>query len=115
MNERVHELKTWPRHFEAAARGEKPFEVRRNDRGFAVGDTLHLREWQPHYFEDGEWNHGGHYTGREFRARVTFVLEAPADGDIPYIGLEEGFCVMGIKPYIGSEFAALGAAAGAGA
>lgn len=42
-----HELKTWPRYFDAVKRGDKSFEVRRDDRGYAVGDTLVLREFEP--------------------------------------------------------------------
>lgn len=43
----MHELKTWPPYFEAVAKGEKTFEVRKNDRGFRRGDVLCLREWDP--------------------------------------------------------------------
>lgn len=44
----VHELKCWPSQFDAIERGDKTFEVRRNDdRDFAVGDVLVLRKWDP--------------------------------------------------------------------
>lgn len=42
-----HDLKIWPKYFNVVQRGDKSFEVRKNDRAFAVGDTLKLREWQP--------------------------------------------------------------------
>ena len=32
-----HILKTWPNYFDAVKRGEKPFEVRRDDRGCTGG------------------------------------------------------------------------------
>lgn len=44
---RNHTLKTWPIPFEAVWQGVKTFEVRRDDRGFAVGDRLRLIEWDP--------------------------------------------------------------------
>ena len=39
-----HDLKILPEHFNAVADGRKPFEVRRNDWDYQVGDILHLRE-----------------------------------------------------------------------
>lgn len=65
-----HELKTWPDYFNALLDGRKRFEYRRDDRGFKVGDTLHLREWEP-TFEN--------YTGREMRVRVTYILPVSRD------------------------------------
>ncbi len=40
--------------------GEKPFEVRKNDRDFQEGDLVRLREWRPEAKE---------YTGRSVRGR----------------------------------------------
>jgi Domain of unknown function (DUF3850) len=42
-----HELKCWPDHFRDICRSIKTFEVRRNDRGFEVGDVLILKCWDP--------------------------------------------------------------------
>ena len=38
----VHQLKTLPVYFDAVERGEKTFEVRRDDRGFQKGDVVRL-------------------------------------------------------------------------
>jgi hypothetical protein len=70
---RAHELKTWPYHFGAVACGNKRFEMRYNDRDFKVGDILWLREWEPHL--DYKATKQGHYTGREVKAEVTYVLQ----------------------------------------
>lgn len=77
-----HKLKTLPEYFQAVKRGEKRAELRRNDRGFAVGDTLLLEEWD---------DVTEAYTGRWFRVRVTHVL---ADG--PW--LTPGYAMLSIEP-----------------
>jgi Domain of unknown function (DUF3850) len=61
-----HELKSWPMFFEPVLRREKTFEIRFNDRGYKVGDTLLLREWDPNTKK---------YSGREVRRRVLYVTE----------------------------------------
>ena len=83
-DERQHELKCWPLFFEAVASGVKPFEVRRDDRGYQPGDLLRLREWNP----DSET-----YTGRECHRRVTYLLDLGA----PMWGLD-GLVVLGLGP-----------------
>lgn len=75
---KTHELKTWPLYFQAIRSGEKRFEIRRDDRGFAVGDTLKLREWNP------ETNQ---YTGAINYVVVTYILRG-------VFGLLDDFCIM---------------------
>lgn len=67
---KTHELKTWPAYFEAVLDGSKTFEVRKDDRGFQVGDTLVLQEWKKKPFPSFE----GDYTGRECKRTVTYIL-----------------------------------------
>ena len=78
----THQLKTWRAYFEAVERGEKTFEVRRNDRDFAVGDKLELREYDPTRCS---------YTGRWLTCTVTYCMAGGAFGIAP------DYCVLGIK------------------
>ena len=88
---RVHYLKTWPAFFAAVKSGKKPFEIRKDDREYDVGDTLILQYWDPAKAEDGNPSSG--YTGDEVRGEVEYLLLA---NDCPG-GLVEGFCVMGVR------------------
>jgi hypothetical protein len=81
----VHELKTWPRPYEAVRAGIKRFEWRLNDREYQSGDVLHLREYEPPGFIEM-----GKYTGRSLKARVTYVLSAG-------FGLPAGYCVLSLS------------------
>ena len=74
-----HELKTWPEFYKLIAAGIKLFELRRNDRVFQVGDTLHLREWSK---DKG-------YTGRASHWQIKYILQE-CDG------LKPGYCILGI-------------------
>jgi hypothetical protein len=76
---RTHELKTWPEYFQAVLDGRKTFEIRRNDRGFEVGDRVLLLEWM-----------GGRYTGRELDRRIVYLTDFEQ---------RSGFVVMAIEPY----------------
>jgi len=82
----IHELKCWPEGFQAVVDGRKPFEVRKDDRGFEVGDTLHLREYDPDV---------GTYTGRETDVRVTYIYRGV--GDVP-IRFHTWMVIMGVAP-----------------
>ena len=77
----IHELKTWPKHFDLIAKGQKPFELRKNDRGFKVADILMLQRFDPEK---------GVYTGAEIQAVVLSVLEN-------FTGIESGYCIIGIQ------------------
>lgn len=78
---RVHELKTSSRWFQDVRVGRKKWEIRKNDRGFGIGDLLMLREWS---------ETAGDYTGQWCLAQILTVWNAlPA-------GLEDGYVVLDI-------------------
>jgi hypothetical protein len=81
---REHDLKTWPLYFQALIDGTKTFEIRRNDREYAVGDILVLREWDPST---------AIYTGRSTRMIITYMTEALDVG-----GLSPGCVCMSVRP-----------------
>lgn len=83
----THTLKLDSRWFDAVANGAKPFEVCRDDRGYAIGDTLTLIETAD-----------GSETGRTAERVVTFILRAE---DFPE-GLKEGYAVLGVTPVSGA-------------
>jgi hypothetical protein len=92
----MHELKTWGDAFDPLWNGEKGFEFRKNDRGFKVGASLLLKEWNPvteemkngeHSPKDGIYPNG-YYTGRVILADVLYILPAGK------YGVPEGYCVM---------------------
>ncbi len=96
-----HSLKTWPEHFEAVNSGSKPYELRKADRNYQVGDLLCLQEFKPCpvCLGVGEVkNYGamrpccpapnGTYTGRSCERKVTHVLHGPV------FGLAEGWVIL---------------------
>jgi hypothetical protein len=83
---KVHDLKTWPEYFQAVRRGDKTFEIRKNDREYEVGDILRLREWEPRK-ED--------YTGEMIYAYVSYITDYEQKDD---------YIVMGVKTSESSAF-----------
>jgi hypothetical protein len=76
-----HDLKLIQPHYNAVDDGSKPFEVRKNDRPYAVGDTLTLHEYDPAAQE---------YVGPKIVREVTYKLDDPA-----YV--KEGYVILGVK------------------
>lgn len=77
-----HMLKTWPPHYADVAHRRKRVEIRRDDRGYAVGDVLWLREWDPATER---------YTGPSCEVTVTHVLRGGA------FGLADGFVALSLS------------------
>ncbi len=110
----IHELKTWPVYFHAVRTGLKTFEFRKNDRAYARGDLLHLREFCPclhcmgaktlSCIGCGGRGHAGDgpnkdgYTGKELFCRVTYITDSAP-------GLPPGFVIMAIKRISKKEYA----------
>lgn len=75
----THCLKTHPKFFKEVQSGNKPFEIRKNDRDFWVGDTLLLQEFDPEKSE---------YTRNELERTITYITDFEQ---------KSGFIVMGIR------------------
>ncbi|WP_081949000.1 DUF3850 domain-containing protein [Litchfieldella xinjiangensis] len=86
----THELKTDPEVFRALMDGAKTYAIRRDDRGFAVGDLLVLRETVSTGAEMAE-GAALEYTGRAASRTVTHVLRGPA------YGLIEGWAILSVN------------------
>lgn len=74
------ELKILPEHFKAVKSKNKKAELRYNDRDFAVGDILKLREWT-----------GSEYTGRFIKVIITHILQNCG------FGLADGWVILSIE------------------
>lgn len=77
-----HELKIWPKEFHAVRDNVKTAEFRWDDRGFAVGDTLLLCEWNPKTEK---------YTGNQENVLVTHIVRDKK------FGIPSGYVMMSIR------------------
>lgn len=75
-----HYLKILPVYYEAVKKQQKLFEVRRNDRPFAIGDVLILEEFTPY----------GGYSGAYIKAEITYILN-----DLQFC--KQGYVILGIR------------------
>lgn len=90
----THELKTLPAYWDAMRRGEKTFEVRRDDRGFQKGDMLELirhdgRNFCPEMGAD--WNRLPTKDDHTLRREIAYILTGGQ------FGIEPGYVVMALK------------------
>ncbi|QHM74129.1 hypothetical protein C7M52_00050 [Mixta theicola] len=90
---RIHQLKIAPVYFNAVVTGEKKAELRRDDRGYKVGDVLSLCEW----------NHDGKYTGKVCAAVITHML--PVNDILPMPGnwIPGHWVMLSIRPLTPAE------------
>ena len=80
----THLLKTWPEYYDQVAKGNKKFELRKDDRPFKVGDNIVLQE----YIMDGD---NSRYTGAVLYRRIRYILR-----DAEGFGLKKGYCILGL-------------------
>jgi uncharacterized protein DUF3850 len=81
-----HELKVWPPFYDMVDDGSKPFEIRKDDRDFKVGDLCLMKEYKPA-------SHGfpGSFTGRSCVREIICVIKGGEFGVVP------GYVILGIK------------------
>lgn len=103
----IHELKIQKQWADAKLAGEKPFEVRINDRGFQKGDCIRYKVVDP---KTGEpWVEAGfprvvtnengigkkYVSGRHPLEFCDFIVTYVMQG---FAGIEPGFCVYADQP-----------------
>lgn len=79
----IHNLKCFAPYYDAIMRGDKLFDVRKDDRSFQTGDTIHLQrvEVTPADY--------AHYP--PLICKVTYVLRGGQ------FGIEPGYVVLGLR------------------
>lgn len=76
---KIHHIKTITPYFYDAKQGKKPFELRKDDRNYVVGDILH------HYlFDDGEIKEDNFYQ------LITYKLSG-------FVGIDSDYCILGVE------------------
>lgn len=88
---KVHELKVLDTFYPSLLDMSKPFEMRKNDRGYEVGDTCIFKEmiWDCGTLgEDRQFD----YTGHKCVRHVSYVLTHEMWNAVP-----EGFVILGLK------------------
>lgn len=86
----IHELKTDPEPFEAIRCGNKTFELRKDDRSYAVGDILVLKKTL-HSAAEMVVGAPLQFTGDTLEVKVRHLLRSPA------YGLGEGWVILSIE------------------
>lgn len=76
---KLHELKILPEYYKAQVAEIKNFEIRKNDRGYQVGDWILLKEYNPEIKK---------FTGRKVTVEVTYITNYQQ---------KDGYVVLGTK------------------
>ncbi len=85
-----HRLKVWPEFFSHLESRHKQFEIRKDDRGFQVGDTLLLCEWDPSPADSQGFKRAPKYTGKWIEATVVYLMKGGR------FGLGPDYVIMGL-------------------
>lgn len=85
-----HRIKTWPAYWDAVERGEKTFEVRRDDRGYQKGDILVLQRTEENSAHSPVQTDYDGTVVYEIRKRVAYILTGGQ------FGIQPGYVVMAL-------------------
>lgn len=77
----IHNKKILEKYANAFISGLKPWEVRKNDCNYQVGDSIKFTVI----------NEQGEPTGRTYTSEITYIFHGGQ------YGLEKGFCIMTLK------------------
>ena len=81
-------LKSWPKFFRPIVSETRTHELREDDRGYAVGDSLELHEYDPD---------SASYTEATAIATVTSLTSAETTCAVSDVALHPGYCILSIR------------------
>lgn len=84
---KLHELKIKEEYFKEVLRGNKTFELRKNDRDYQVGDLIHFLS-----VNGGNLIIGNPAYNEKLVFQITYILK-----DVAEYGLDKEYCILGIK------------------
>jgi hypothetical protein len=84
----THTVKSWPRFFDPILLGTRTHELRRNDRAYAVGDLVELREYDPETKI---------YSGRVCIVEITSITSQDEPCAVSAEALHGDFCILSVK------------------
>lgn len=72
----THRLKIWPEYYQQHLAGDRPFEIRNNDRDFQVGDYVELWPYDPasNAYLNGDLLHYTIASMSTFQQRLNYVV-----------------------------------------
>lgn len=79
----THAVKTWKEYYVFQEKGDKLFELRKDDRPYEVGDTFLSQEYD---------QQKSRYTGKEQAYVITYILRYAE-----MFGLKQGYCILQLK------------------
>lgn len=97
---KTHHLKSWPQYFRPITEGLRTHELRRNDRGFEVGDFVLLEEFDPVRQE---------YTGESCEVEITSMTSRSQPCAMSSEALDPAFCILSIRRVVAKNQRAQGA------
>lgn len=84
-----HVVKSWSMFYRDIETGERTSDIRENDRRYAVGDTMDLREFDPVK---------NRYTGRSQFVKITYIQTNKSNPcAISQFALHDDYVVLSIK------------------
>lgn len=86
---KIHHLKTLPAYYDAVERGEKTFEIRRDDRGFQRGDVVRLKRFDPQLGYTSAPG-GGRFSEMSLDRRILWILTGGQ------FGVEPGYVILAL-------------------
>lgn len=85
---RVHNVRSWSHFFQAIKAGVKTHDLRKNDRGYQVGDHLLLHEYN---------NIDGCTTGERICVEITYITDNNHPCAFSSAVLDRAYCILSIK------------------